>query len=175
MPATDAVTMTRDGSSCVAFFWSRGANLTLVSICWVARNKRRACQKMKMKHPSFKINMNLQSNRPKHTLDIQIHHLRKRTIWMCIELLAPRRSCICKQDIHTIRGFLHLGHQLFDPFDLAAICGYRNRLRAWRFIGKRIESGTGGFACGRFAGGDVDFGTAGLEEAVDGMKGSAEE
>lgn len=63
-----------------------------------------------------------------------------------------------------VRGLAYFRHQTLDIGDLGAICGNRDGNGIRPFGWKSIESLTGGFACRGFAGCDVDFGTAGLEE-----------
>ena len=55
----------------------------------------------------------VQSDSIKNTLNVQIHDLRKRGIWMRIEFLSPRSPRVREQDIHMIRCLFHLRHQSF--------------------------------------------------------------
>lgn len=65
-----------------------------------------------------------------------------------------------------ISRFAHFRHQTLDVGDFGAVCGNRDGDGAGPFGWQGIERLTGRFACCGFAGGDVDFGTAGLEEAA---------
>lgn len=107
----------------------------------------------------------IQPNRPKYTFHIQIHHLRERFIRVCLELLPPRGPRVREQNVHMVRGLAHFRHQMLDIGDLGAVCGNRDSNGAGTFGWESVQSFTGGFACGGFPGCDVDFGTAGLEEA----------
>ena len=66
-----------------------------------------------------------------------------------------------------IRRLRYLLDQSLDIADLRAIGGDGDRLGAGTLVGERIEGSAGGVAGCGFAGGDVDFGAAGLEEAGD--------
>ena len=108
---------------------------------------------------------NSQSDSVEDTLDIQIHHLRKCRIRMCIELLTPRRSCIRKQDIYMVGRLTDFRNKLLDIGHVGAVGRNRDGFGTGSFVGKSIE-GFAGFSAGRgFAGGDVDFGASGLQEA----------
>lgn len=85
---------------------------------------------------------------------------------MRIEPLPPGRSRIREQYIHMIRRLFDLLHQPLDFSDLRTVCRDGDGLCAWALVGKGVEGGAGLIAGGGFAGGDVDFGAAGLEEAV---------
>ena len=87
---------------------------------------------------------------------------------MRIKLLSPRSPSIRKQDIHMICRLFDSFHQSLHISDLRAVCGYRDCLGAWTFVGESIEGCAGLVAGGGFAGGYVDFRSAGLEEAGDG-------
>lgn len=84
---------------------------------------------------------------------------------MGIELLAPRRACIRKQDIYMVRRLAHFLNQVFDALEFGAVSGYGNRFRARLEVGERVEGFDGFVAGGRFARCDVDLGGAGLEES----------
>ena len=64
-----------------------------------------------------------------------------------------------------VRGFAHFRHQLLDIGDLGAVCSNRDGDGAGAFGRESVQGLTGGFARGGFPGCDIDFGTAGLEEA----------
>jgi hypothetical protein len=84
---------------------------------------------------------------------------------MGIELLAPCRARIRKQDIHMVRRLAHFLNQVFDALEFSAVGGHRDRFRARLEVRESIEGFDGFVAGGRFAGCDVDFGGAGLEES----------
>lgn len=69
---------------------------------------------------------NIQSNRPKYTFHIQIHHLRKSFIRVCIELLTPSGPRVREQNIHMVRGFSHLRHQMLNVGNSGAVCSNRD-------------------------------------------------
>lgn len=102
----------------------------------------------------------------KHTLNIQIHHLRKRLLGVRLELLAPRRARIRKQDIHMIGRFLHLCDESVQFVHARVIGGDGDGFRVGALVREGVEGGDGFFASVGFSGGYVDFGAAGLEEAV---------
>lgn len=108
--------------------------------------------------------IDVQSNCSKNTFDVQIHHFRKRFIRMRVELLPPRSARVGEQDIHMIRRLAHFSHQMLDVLDLGAVGGNRDGNGAGKFRWESVQGFAGGFACRGFAGCDVDFGTAGLEE-----------
>jgi hypothetical protein len=106
-----------------------------------------------------------QSNRIENTLHIQIHNLCKGIIRMGIKLLTPRRSRIREQDINMISRLADFGNQMLDAREFCAVGWNGNGFRAGLEIGKGVE-GCHGFVAGvSFAGGDVDFGCACLEES----------
>lgn len=61
----------------------------------------------------------------------------------------------------------HFLYQLLDLGHTRAVGRDGDGARIGVFVGEGVECGAGGRAGGRFAGCDVDFGTAGLEEAVE--------
>lgn len=83
---------------------------------------------------------------------------------MCVKSLAPGCSGVGEQDINMIGCLRYILHQAFDAFDLGAVRRYRYRLSAGSFVGKRIQRSAGSFACGGFAGCDVNFRTTSLKE-----------
>ncbi len=87
---------------------------------------------------------------------------------MCIKLLSPRRPRIGKQDIHMISRLAHFLHQSFYISDLSAVSGHADGLGAGTLVREGVEGGAGLVAGRGFAGGYVDFGAAGLEEAGEG-------
>lgn len=66
--------------------------------------------------------------------------------------------------IGRLHDFLH---QPLDAFDFAAVDWDGDGFCAWGEVGERIEGCYGGVAGCCFAGRDVHFGGAGLEEAMD--------
>jgi uncharacterized membrane protein YgcG len=118
--------------------------------------------------PHERNNSNSQSNGIKNTLNVQIHHLRKRTIRMRIELLTPRCAGICKQNIHVVRRLAHFFDEVLHTFELRAVGRHGDCFCARLQVRQGAEGGDGGLAGGGFAGGDVDFGGAGLEESAGG-------
>ncbi len=109
--------------------------------------------------------MLIQANSSKHALNIQIHHLRKRTIWMRIEPLSPSRARIGKEYIHMIGRLSYFRHQPLYLAGFGAVGWNRNCACRGMFVWESVEGCAGFFAGLSFAGGYVDFGTAGLEEA----------
>jgi hypothetical protein len=104
-------------------------------------------------------------NREKYTLDINIHDLIPPVpLVHGLKLTPPRRTRIRKQDIHVVRMFPYFGDQALDLADLGAVGGDGDGLGPRGLVGEGVEGGDGGGACGCFARGDEDFGTAGLEE-----------
>ena len=83
---------------------------------------------------------------------------------MRVELLAPRRARIRKQDVDVVRALAYLRHQLLDLGELGAVGGDGDGFCSRAFVRQGVEGGAS-FVAGRgFAGCYVDFGTAGLEE-----------
>lgn len=66
---------------------------------------------------------------------------------MRVKLLPPSGPRVREQNIHMIRGFAHLRHQLLNIGDLGAVCGNRNSLGAGAFGWKSVQGLTCGFAC----------------------------
>jgi hypothetical protein len=144
----------------VAFFWRRGANLgNNGPLSARAHDPWVGCLGRLSRDTG-----DVQPNCPKNTFDVQIHHFRKRFIRMRVKLLPPRRTRIGEQDIHMVRRLAHFRHQTLDIRDLGAVGGNRDGNSARNFRWESVQGFAGGFACRRFTGCDVDFGTAGLEE-----------
>ena len=108
---------------------------------------------------------NVQPDGVEHALDVQVHHLRERAVGVRVELLPPRRAGVREQDVHVVGRLLHFLHQPFHVGDLGGVGGDGDGLGAGALVGEGVERGAGGVAGGGFAGGDVDFGAACLEEA----------
>ena len=66
-----------------------------------------------------------------------------------------------------IRCLLHLCYQSLHALDCGAVSGDGNCARGGGLVRQGVEGFDSGGAGGCFAGGDVDFGAAGLEEAVE--------
>lgn len=110
-PAMEAVTITRDGSSCVEFFCSSGANLADD----VSAGSLQA-------HCHYSANFfDVQSYGIENTLNVQIHDFRKRGIRVSIELLAPCSTRIREQYIDMIRCLLDFLDQRLDTTNLRAV------------------------------------------------------
>ena len=84
---------------------------------------------------------------------------------MCIELLSPCSARVREQDIDMIRRLCYLTHEMLDAFELGAVGGYGYGFCARCEVGEGIKGFHGGFAGIGFAGCDVDFRGAGLEES----------
>jgi hypothetical protein len=65
-----------------------------------------------------------------------------------------------------VRRLAHFLNQVFDALELGAVSGYGDRFRARLEVRECVEGSDGFVAGGRFAGCDVDFGGAGLEESA---------
>ena len=70
-----------------------------------------------------------------------------------------------------IRCLFHLLHQSFHIGYLCTVGSQLDGLSTWTFVGKGIEGCAGLLAGGGFAGGYLNFGGAGLNEASDGSDG----
>ena len=101
-----------------------------------------------------------------NTLNVQIHDFRKCALGVRLELLAPGRARVGEQDVHVVRRLLDLGDETVELIHARVVRGHGDGLRVGAFGGEGVEGFHGFFAGGGFAGGDVDFGAAGLEEAV---------
>jgi len=85
---------------------------------------------------------------------------------MLIKWRSPGSSSVSEQDIDMICRLSDLLHQTLHARELGAVCWHRDGFRAWCEVRKRVEGSDGFVARGGFAGRDIDFGGAGLEEAV---------
>lgn len=83
---------------------------------------------------------------------------------MRVELLSPRSTGIRKQDIHMVGRLAHFVDEMLDALELGGVGRDRDGPCAWLEVGEGVERGDGFGAGVGLAGGDVDFGGAGLEE-----------
>lgn len=143
MPATEPVMITREGDSRVADWERRGANLDRGISMWTTELEPRG--------------KGILLHRIKHTLNIQIHNLRKRMLRVRLEFLAPCRARIRKQDIHMIRRLFHLSNKSIQFVHARTIGGDGDGLRAGALVRERIEHGDGFFAGAGFSRCDVHF------------------
>lgn len=97
--------MTRDGSSCVAFFCSNGANLA---------SRQNVLKNGALGIPQAHWTRSSQSYRIEHALDVQIHNLRKSGVRVRIKLLAPRCPSVCEKYINMICCFLDFFDQCLN-------------------------------------------------------------
>lgn len=98
----------------------------------------------------------------KNTLHIQIHHLGEHFLWVRVELLAPRRTRIGKQDVDMVRCLRNFRNQSVQLFHTGAIRRHRDGLGTGPFAREGIQ-GCNGFITGLLlARSDVDLGAAGL-------------
>lgn len=65
-------------------------------------------------HAQKKRESNLLLHHKKHTLNIQIHHLRKLSIRMTLQRSSPRRPRIRKKNVDFIRRLAYFLDQSFD-------------------------------------------------------------
>lgn len=84
---------------------------------------------------------------------------------MGVEFLAPGGTGIGEEDVDVVGCFRHFCQQMFYSLDLGGVGRDGNGLGARSLVREGIESGAGFFAGFGLAGGDVDLGAAGLEEA----------
>ena len=85
---------------------------------------------------------------------------------MLVKRRPPRRARIRQQNVHVVRMFLHLFHQADDFFWLRDVGRDGDGLAGEAVLFAQAVEGVAGFGAGfGFAGGDEDFGAAGLEEA----------
>ena len=64
-----------------------------------------------------------------------------------------------------IRRLAHFFDQVLDALELGAVSRHGDRFGALLQVGEGVEGSTGSVVGGGFAGRDVDFGGAGLEES----------
>jgi hypothetical protein len=84
----------------------------------------------------------------KYALDIQIHNFIPPVLLIhFIEIRAPRRARICKQDIYMVGVFVDFLHESLDVGDLAAVGGNGVGPRVGGFVGEHVE-GCDGFVTG---------------------------
>lgn len=104
-------------------------------------------------------------DRVEHALDVQIHHLAERIRGVCLERSPPCSSGIGEEDVDVVGCLRDLGGEAFDLGDLRRVGGDGDGAGAGAFPGQGVQFADGLVAGAGFAGGDVDFGAAGLEEA----------
>lgn len=85
---------------------------------------------------------------------------------MRLELLAPGRARIRKQNVHVVRRLLHLSDQPVQLVHARVVRGDGDGFCAGLLVGEGVEGIDGFVAGGGFAGGDVDLGAACLEEST---------
>lgn len=85
---------------------------------------------------------------------------------MRVELLPPRRARVGEQDVDVVRRPAHLGHEPVQLVHARVVRGHGDGDRPRTLVGEGVEGRDGLVAGLGFAGGDVDFGAAGLEEAA---------
>lgn len=102
----------------------------------------------------------------KHTLHIQIHHLTPHLLRVRVELLAPGGAGVGEQDVDMVGSLAHFVDEPVQLVHARDIGGDGDGARRGALVGEGVEGVDGLVAGGGFAGGDVDFGAAGLEEAV---------
>lgn len=90
---------------------------------------------------------------------------------MGIECLAPCCSGIGEEDVNMVGCLRDFGNELFYLGEFGAVGGDRDSPRVGVLGGQGVEGFTGFGAGFGFAGGDVDFGASGLDEARGEMKG----
>ena len=144
--------MTREGSSVVPFLYMRGANLDQNLVRRLSRGEIEEILVL--------------LDGVKDALNVQVHDLRKGTVRMCFELLAPSRTRIRKKDIDMIGRRADFSHQPLDLRDLRAVRGNGDGLGTGALLGQGVERGAGFFARFGFAGSDVYFGAAVFEQTV---------
>ena len=84
---------------------------------------------------------------------------------MRVEGLAPGRAGVGEQDVDVPGRLADLGDEPLDLGGLGGVGGDGDGLGAGALVGEGVEGGASGGAGVGFAGGDVDFRAAGLEES----------
>lgn len=84
---------------------------------------------------------------------------------MGVEGLAPGGAGVGEQDVDVVGVLLDLGDEPVDLGHLGAVGGDGDGDCSGAAVGQLVEGCAGLVAGFGFAGGDEDFGTAGLEEA----------
>jgi hypothetical protein len=123
MPATEAVTSTREGSSSEAFFSNRGANLVCQHVFFAPL----IC----IGYPK-----NSLLNAIKHTVDIQIHDLGKGLCGMLIKRCSPGSTRVCKEYVHMVSMLHHLIDQPLNLLDFGNVRRDRDgfTLDTWKLV-----------------------------------------
>lgn len=102
----------------------------------------------------------------KHSPDVQVHDLGESRIRVLVKGGAPCRSSVSEKNVDVVSVFGDFSNQMLYARDGGGVGGDRDGLGAGGETGEGVEGLDGGVAGGSFAGGDEDFGGAGLEEAV---------
>jgi hypothetical protein len=97
--------------------------------------------------------------------DVQVHDFLEGRVRMGFESLAPGGAGVGEEDVDVRGRLCDLGGQPRDLGDLGGVGGDCDRDCAGAEVGERVEGADGFFARRGLAGGYVDFGAAGLEEA----------
>lgn len=98
-------------------------------------------------------------------LDVQVHDLSEGGVAVRVESFAPCRARVGEQDIHVVGMLLDFVEQVLHPGFVGRVGGDGDGFGAWLEVRERVEGFARAGAGGGFAGGDEDFGGAGLEEA----------
>lgn len=101
-----------------------------------------------------------------HAAHVEVHDLGEGAVRVRVEGLAPRGARIGEEDVDVVRLARDEGQQVLDALERGRVGGDRDGAGARAEVGQRVEGGAGRVAGRGFAGGDEDFGGAGLEEAV---------
>ena len=105
-------------------------------------------------------------DRVEDALDVQVHDLGEGRGRVGFEALAPCCTGIREEDVDVRRLLPDLAGQTLDLRHLRQVGRHGDRDRVGPFVRQRVEGAHGFVARAGFARGDVDFGAAGLEEAV---------
>lgn len=111
-PAMEAVTMTRDGSSRVAFLCRSGANLR-AGVNSTASQRRHGGLENILDH--------IQSNCVEHALDVQVHDLGESGVRMRVEFLTPRCTSVREEYVDMVCRLLDFLDQCLDTSYLGAV------------------------------------------------------
>jgi len=140
MPATEAVTTTRDGSSREAFLRSIGANL-----CGLLAGTILA-----LSGQDLLVLLDAEED----TLHVQVHDFIERALWGLVEWCTPRGTSIREQDVDMVGVLGHFSDQAFDFRWFGNVGWYRNSLARERECIKRSACFLAGSSLARC---DEDF------------------